>query len=113
MRHHAPLLALLLLAGCAGSETRSHGDAVTDAACRQRAEQVYQMRHPDATYKQDIYTSSLRDSPFSTSGTPSLPTQGLSNQYEMQQLYDDCMRGIGPVGPTPAAPPLAAPASGS
>ena len=104
----APALLALLLARCATPE--SHADAVTEAACRARADQVFVMRHPDAVYSQDTYISSLRDAPFSTSGGLSLPNRGLSDDYEYHQLYQGCLDGTGPVGPTPAAPPaLAAP----
>jgi hypothetical protein len=105
-----PLIAGLVLAGCAAGQSSPRGQqAVTEAACRQRAERIYQMRHPETDYREDTYTSSLRDAPFGTSGTPSLPTRGLSGAYELQQLIDECLRSSGPVGPTPATPPLAAP----
>ncbi|MDA8253974.1 MAG: hypothetical protein M0Z28_33020 [Rhodospirillales bacterium] len=109
-RRPIALLALLLLAGCNWGAPQPHADAVTEAACRERADQIYGMRHPEATYSQDTYTSSLRDAPLGTSGTPSLPTQGLSSAYEHDRLYNDCIRGRAGAGPTPAAPPpLAAP----
>jgi hypothetical protein len=111
----ALLLGSLLIAGCA---ERDHGNAVTEAACRQRADQIYSMRHPEQQYADDTYATSLRDAPFGTSGSPSVPTYGLSGEYERQQMLADCERGVGPVGPTPAAPaagtpaPLAAPKDG-
>lgn len=111
MRRLALLLALAASA-CAPRTPQSHADAVTEAVCRQRAEQVFQMRNPDEVYREDTYTSSLRDAPFGTSGSPSLPTRGLSSSYEWQQLIDECLRSTGGpngIGPTPAAPPLAAP----
>jgi hypothetical protein len=95
----------LALAGCASDDANAHADAVTQAACRQRADEVFAMRHPDATYNADTYASSLRDSPFGTSGSPSLPTAGLSDSYEREKLLRDCLAGNGPIGPTPAAPP--------
>jgi hypothetical protein len=104
-----PFLAAVL-AGCAGAAARPPADAATEAACRQRAEQIYRMRHPEEMFGQDTYTSSLRDAPLGTSGTPSMPTRGLSGEFERQQLLRECLEGTGPTGPTPAAPPLAAPA---
>ena len=104
-RWSAGVAALFALAGCAGDDSNTHADAVTQAACRQRADEVFAMRHPDATYNADSYASSLRDSPFGTSGSPSLPTAGLSDSYERDKLLRDCLAGTGPIGPTPAAPP--------
>jgi len=102
---------LCLLAGCAA---QSHGDAVTAAYCQHQADQIFEMRHPEQRYAEDTYTTSLRDAPFSTSGSPSLPTQGLGAAYEHGELERDCIRGTHGAGPTPAAPPampaLAAPA---
>ena len=109
-RQALPLLAVLL-AGCAGSTPPSHGEAVTDAVCRQRAEQIYLIRHPQTTYNSDTYATSLRESPFSSSGSAILPTRTYADQNELQQLYNQCENGGGNLGPTPAAPPLAAPAA--
>jgi hypothetical protein len=102
------LPAALLLSGCAGGQGPD-ADAVTAAACNRRADQVYSMRHPEQVYGQDIYTSSLRDAPFGTNGLPSNPSAGLSGQYERERMAQDCIDANGPVGPTPAAPPVAAP----
>ena len=102
-------LAALLLAGCAGEVSHPHADATTTAACRDRANAIYAERHPETRYTQDTYTSSLRDAPLSTSGSPSLPTRGLSDSYEYQQILRDCLRGSSGSGPTPAAPPAAVP----
>lgn len=99
-------LASLLLAGCT---PQPHGAAVTEDVCRHQADQIFEMRHPEARYDQDTYVSSLRDAPFSTSGSPSVPTQGLGDAYEHGQLMQDCLQGTHGAGPTPAPPPLAAP----
>ncbi len=111
--HATALLAAVLLAGCASEPPQPHADAVTEAACRQRADAIYKLRHPDATYREDTYTSSLRDAPFGTSGSPSLPTHGLGGEYERDQLLRDCLTGSSGAGPTPAAPPAAAPPAAS
>ncbi len=104
------MLAATLLSGCSwGGPPPSHADMVTAAECDRRGDEIYALRHPEAVYRQDNYTSSLRDAPFATSGLQSNPTQGLSNQYEYDQIVRDCMRSTGSVGPTPAAPPVAAP----
>ena len=104
----AALLAGLVLAGCGGAQ-RSDADAVTAAACGRRADQVYSMRHPEQVFGQDIYTSSLRDAPFGTNGLPGNPSAGLSGRYERDQIAQDCIDATGNIGPTPAAPPVAAP----
>lgn len=104
-RPAAGLLVALALAGCAwGGGPQQRADEITQAECNRRADQIYGMRHPEQIYAQDTFTSSLRDAPLSTSGSPSNPTEGLSSQYERAQIVEDCIRGNGPVGPTPAAP---------
>ena len=105
-----PTLALLALlaAGCAAASPESEADAVTAASCRQRADEVMAARDPAQIYNDDTYASSLRDAPFGTNGSPSLPTRGLGDSYQRQQIVTGCINGTGPVGPTPAAPPPAA-----
>ena len=102
-------LALLLLAGCAGRSAHPTASAETAAACRDRANAIYAERHPETRYAQDTFTSSLRDAPLATSGSPSLPTRGLGDSYEYQEILRDCLRGTRGAGPTPAAPPATAP----
>ncbi len=112
MRRVAPAALLaLLLAGCTWGGPRSHADAVTEAECNRRADQIYNMRHPDEVFGQDTYATSLRDAPLGTSGVLSNPSQGLSGQYERAKIVRDCLNANGPVGPTPAAPPVAPPAA--
>lgn len=111
MRYVPATLLALLLAGCTwGGQQQTNADAVTVATCNRRADQIYSMRHPEAVYSQDTYTSSLRDAPLATSGVLSNPSQGLSGQYERDEIVQDCINANGKVGPTPAAPPVAAPA---
>ncbi len=103
------LMLVLLAGGCTFGEPRSHADAVTVAECNRRADEIYRLRNPQAVYGQDTYASTLRDAPLGTSGTFSNPSQGLSSQYERAQIVRECIEGTGPVGPTPAAPPVAGP----
>ena len=107
----AALPLALLLAGCTFGGPPQHADAVTAAECSRRADEIYGMRHPEQVFRQDTYTSSLRDAPLGTSGLMSNPSQGLSGQYEHGQIVRDCIDATGPVGPTPAAPPVAGPAA--
>ena len=82
---------------------------MTESVCRQRADEVYQLRHPEAVYTEDTYTSSLRNSPLGTSGLAEPSHARPERPVQHDQLVTDCIRGTGPVGPTPAAPPLAGP----
>ena len=107
----AALPLALLLAGCTFGGPQQHADAVTVAECNRRADEIYGMRHPGQVFTQDAYAASLRDAPLGTSGTFSNPSQGLSGQYERAQIVRECIDATGPVGPTPAAPPVAAPAA--
>ena len=109
------VLAALVLNGCAPSTPQSHASAAQQAACRQQADQTFQVRNPDANYVADAYVSGTRDTPFSASGAISDTSSGLPARYSRDNLYSNCVNGIGPpVGaatPTPTAPaatPIAA-----
>jgi hypothetical protein len=109
--HLASRLSLLAAfaafgAGCDRPTPESHADAVAAAACRQHADQVYELRNPDQVYRQDTYETSTRDTPFSGAGMPGLPSAGLSGQYEREQMFGDCVNGgNGTVGSAPEGPP--------
>jgi hypothetical protein len=103
----ALLLAVALLAaGCARSAPESHASAVESAACRQHADAVYQLRNPDEVFRADTYATSIRDTPFTGAGLSSVPSAGLSDQFQRDQFFSDCLNGgNGTVGAAPAAPP--------
>jgi hypothetical protein len=110
IRHRAVVALWALapvLAACAADTPSTHADRVTEQACRQRAEQIYALRNPEAPYQQDNYVSSTRDAPFATSGVTGVTTQGLGSRYELEKMVSDCIGGTsgGQIGPTPAAPP--------
>jgi hypothetical protein len=89
------LVPLLLVAGCAGPALPSSGqaraDAETVAACRQRAEQVYDLRH-----RGDIYSPPPQvDAPFASNYAPGTLDQNLSALHEHDQLINDCIRNTG------------------
>jgi hypothetical protein len=99
------LAAPLLAAACAQPEPQTHASAVDRAACRQRAEEVYQMQNRGEEYRSDLYVTSTRDAPFAGSGVGDLPNRGLDSLYARQQMVSDCLNSTaGNVGTTRAAP---------
>lgn len=107
---HTPLLLLVMLAGCAGPPLASPGpgsqaDSATQAACRQRAEEVYDRRHRDSIYS----PSQATNTPYSGAYAAGVPNRGLSQIYERDSLIRDCVRNVGTEtdrGPGPTAPGL-------
>lgn len=111
------LLALAMggvLAGCA----RPSGPPPTaqqTAACRQRADEVWNRNNRGEIYRADAYAGSTRDAMFSSSGSPNLGIRDLQGRFARDQIYDDCVRAVaGNVGSNPdtAAAP-APPATGT
>ncbi len=89
------LVLLLLLTGCTGPALPPSGqaraDAQTVAACRQRAEQVYDIRH-----RGDIYSPPPQvDAPFSSNYAPGTLDQNLAALHEHDELINDCIRNTG------------------
>jgi len=89
-------LAALALIGCAASTPQSHASAAQQAACRQQADQTFQVRNPDANYAADAYVSGTRDTPFSGSGMAANTSSGLPARYSRDTLYSNCVNGVGP-----------------
>ncbi len=100
-----------LLAGCAPSAPASHATTAQLAACRQRADQVFEQQNRGAVYQADMYASSTRDAPFGSSGLLG-SSSGLSDRYARDKIQSDCIDGInGAPGPVPgAAAPVTGPA---
>jgi hypothetical protein len=73
------------------SADRAHASAATLAACRTRADEVYQRQNRAEVYNADTYATAERDSPYSTQGLPGITTNGLSGAYRRDQLEDDCL----------------------
>jgi hypothetical protein len=110
-------LLLFVLAACAGPGPQLGGqaqaDAQTAAACRQRADEVYNMRHRDTIYA----APSEVNTPFSANYQPGVQDRGLSQIFERDSMVSDCERNIGaegnrtpeqdtsPPGPGPVARP--------
>ena len=88
-----PLLAAsLALAQCAPPPApvgQTRADAAALAACRERADEVY-----DRTHRDTIYTISNRDTPYSANYAPSVG-RGLSDRFGRDNMVRDCVRNSG------------------
>lgn len=99
-------LAAAPLAGCGLIHPLSAEDRETRAACTADADRIYAARNR--------YQMSERDQtgvPYGGSTLPSNPAAGLSDQYEQDQLVDNCIARNGPdheAGQQAAAPQPAA-----
>ncbi len=94
------------LSACAAPPQRSSSDVAAVAACRQRADEVYAKQNRAEVYNTDTFASSGRDSPFSNSDLPDVPTRGLSGQYQRDTMISDCLAGTGAAtGPSTSAAP--------
>lgn len=110
-----------LTAGCQRRPAIGEVSAADRAACRQRADEVFDKQNREEVYRTDVFAGSTRDAPFSVAGLPNDPSRGLASQYQRDTLLDDCLRskaGGAPTGtaigtgtnPTPPAnPPSATP----
>jgi hypothetical protein len=107
-------LALAALTACSTSfgTTASHEgvSAKAMAACRHRADQVYDQQNRGAVYRTDSYAGSVRDAPFGGAGPAGNPSSGLSDRYARDTMVDDCLNGManGADVTTDAPPPAAA-----
>ncbi len=116
-------LALLLSACSAGSMGGSaptvepngvvidgSTDLATQQACRERVNEMYNIRE-----RGEIYApASAVNTPYSSNYEAGVPSRGLSNQFAYGQSLAECERnarnGSGPTL-TPAAPPASPPAA--
>lgn len=104
----------LAFAGCADGQSDAPltADRAARAACRQQAEQSYNIRNRADLYRPDYG----RDAPMSGQSSPEI-TRGLSERYSFEQSYQDCLRSRGarltppltPTAPKPAPPASARP----
>jgi len=116
----ALLLTAVALGGCDGQlpaplRSQAQADASTVAACRERANQIYDQQNRGAIYSPQPQANT----PFSANWTPDVPNRGLSAQFGFDRSVNDCIRNTGtgtdrnvptknpsragepPVGPTP------------
>ena len=101
----APLLLMLTCCQPAPAPSpESRADASTLAACRERADAVYNRQN-----RGTIYAITNRDAPFSGSYIPAPVDSGLSQRYTHENRIRDCVRNTGTEtsrAPTPEpAPP--------
>jgi hypothetical protein len=85
------------------------------AACRQRADEVWERNNRGEIYRADVYASGTRDAMFSSSGSPNLGIRELQGRFARDRMYNDCLRAVaGNVGSDPdtAAPAVAATGGG-
>jgi hypothetical protein len=91
------VLALGALCGCANTDlpaplrSQQQADAQTVAACRQRANQVFDQQNRGAIFSQAPQTNM----PFSANFTPDNPSRGLSAQFGFDRMVNDCVRNTG------------------
>lgn len=88
----APAL-LLALACCQPPPPptgQARADAATRAACRERADEIYNRQNCGT-----IYSITNRDAPFSGSYAPVPIDSGLSQRYAHQNIISDCVRNTG------------------
>lgn len=112
------LLPIWLLAACTDSgappgSAQAQANAQTAAACRQRADQIYNIQHRDTIYAPppDVNT------PFSAGYGPGEEDRGLTHLFERDSIMSDCERNTGAEGTRtpdtqPAPPPSPSPPPG-
>ncbi len=96
------LLGAVVVSGC---QTRpatgqAEADAQTRAACRQRAEQIYDVQNRGAIYS----APSQVNTPQSGNYTPVVSDRGLSELFANNRLVDDCIRNTGTGAEVSSAP---------
>jgi hypothetical protein len=98
------MVIVMALSGCAGpmaasgaggggfgGGSLSRADAATEAACRQRADEVY-----DRQNRGEIYSPPPGvNTPFSAGYSPGSTDRGLSQLYARDNLIRDCIRNTG------------------
>jgi hypothetical protein len=105
MTRLAPALVLLSLSACGGGTPLSgqaQADAQTHAACRARADQVYNQQN-----RAEIYSPPQQvNSPYSNSYVEGLSDRGLSQLFVHDKIVSDCVRNTG-TGAERSEPPAA------
>jgi hypothetical protein len=116
-----PGLLVLMLAACSagpmggasdnavgpsGAAAQGNTDLATQQACRQRVNEMYEVRD-----RGEIYAANPTvNSPFSANYQPDVPSRGLSNQFEYGQSLAECEHSTANGAEGPVFPPSPAPA---
>jgi hypothetical protein len=92
VRYVGVMSMTLALACCAplGSDGPPTADQAARAACRQQAEQSFDIRNRATRYT----PTTGRDSPYSGQSAPEID-RGLVDRYSYTQDYQDCLRSSG------------------
>ena len=96
-----PLAGVLILAACVRTP-QTPIQAATVAACRERADQIY-----DRQNRADLSRRDERDTPLAASYLSGITTRGLSARFERGQRIAECTSGLasGAGSPGPAMSP--------
>jgi len=101
-----PLIGGVTLSGCGDQPPLSgqaQADAATQAACRDRAEAIYDQQNRGQIYSPLQQTNT----PFSANYTPDMPDRGLSQMFAHGKTISDCVRNTGTGAERSQAPPSA------
>lgn len=109
------VLAAFALSACAGPApqgSQAQADASTRAACRQRADDVYNQQN-----RGEIYSpASQVNTPYSANYLPGASDRGLAQQFGFDRQISDCVRNTGTEAgrarlPAPLTPSMKLPAA--
>ena len=104
------LLPLAVLIGCTSPQppapgSRAAASPQTMAACRQRADEVYNRQNPNEVYSSDMFAGGLKDTPYAGRDVAGISNRGLSGRYARETMLDDCLRSVaGNIGTSPEPP---------
>jgi hypothetical protein len=87
----AGLIAMALATACSPPppiSPQDRADQQAQAACRERADEIYAQQNRGAIYAQQ----DDRSSPFSSSYSPGVTTRGLGERYGRDTMISDCVR---------------------
>lgn len=88
------VLAAVTLCACeapAPLRGQAQADAQTVAACRERANQIFDQQNRGTIFS----GQSQVNTPFSANWTPDVPNRGLSQAFGFDRMVNDCIRNTG------------------
>jgi hypothetical protein len=93
--------------GPSGTAAEGRTDLATQQACRQRVNEMYDIRD-----RGDIYVANPSvNTPFSANYQPGVPSRGLSGQFAYEQNIAECERNARNGAGEGALPPVSPPAA--